>query len=193
MDKDLATKLLSDVVAALDRHGVEYWLDYGTLLGAVRQNDFIDDDMDIDIGIFADQTDRLEKVLIDLSQHGLDFSPDYFSGMMRKANIVVHDLKGGFAKLELVPVYFQGYKYYKLTREEGEQIYGAGTPHQLLSVFRTVMFKGSWVRIPAAPEKLLEYYYLDWKTPRVDIAQSYKNPFELLDKNKILQYWMGQP
>lgn len=32
----------------------EYWLEFGTLLGAIRENDFIKHDFDIDIGMFRD-------------------------------------------------------------------------------------------------------------------------------------------
>ncbi len=44
-------KLLQIVTEALDAYGVDYYLDYGTLLGAVREKGFIEWDDDIDIAI----------------------------------------------------------------------------------------------------------------------------------------------
>jgi len=43
--------ILEATIGALDRHGIGYYLDYGTLLGAVRDKAFIpwDDDMDISL------------------------------------------------------------------------------------------------------------------------------------------------
>ncbi len=44
--------------------GIKYWLDFGTLLGAIRDGDFIYDDLDLDIGMFLDEyTPNLEHCL----------------------------------------------------------------------------------------------------------------------------------
>lgn len=44
-------QVLALSVDILDSCNVNYWLDYGTLLGAIRNNDFIKGDGDIDLGI----------------------------------------------------------------------------------------------------------------------------------------------
>lgn len=49
------------------KHDIDYWLDYGTLLGAIRQKGFIPWDNDIDIGILrADYELFLEKGIKEL-------------------------------------------------------------------------------------------------------------------------------
>ncbi len=48
--------------------GIPYWLDFGTLLGAVRDHGFIEHDLDIDVGLFLD--DRTEKIRDILAQYG---------------------------------------------------------------------------------------------------------------------------
>ncbi|MCQ2977966.1 MAG: LicD family protein [archaeon] len=47
--RELAYETLEFIDNVCEKHGLEYWLDYGTLLGAVRHGDFIpwDDDLDI--------------------------------------------------------------------------------------------------------------------------------------------------
>lgn len=47
----LFLKILNDVVSVLDKNRVKYFLDFGTLLGAYRKNDFLRNDTDVDIGI----------------------------------------------------------------------------------------------------------------------------------------------
>ena len=46
-----ALALLKVTVEALERHGVRYYLDFGTLIGAVREKGFIPWDDDVDISI----------------------------------------------------------------------------------------------------------------------------------------------
>lgn len=53
--KQNALSVFSDFCSVLSENGIQYWLDYGTLLGAVREHDFIAHDYDIDLGVFYDQ------------------------------------------------------------------------------------------------------------------------------------------
>ncbi|MCF8357667.1 MAG: LicD family protein [Prolixibacteraceae bacterium] len=49
---------------ALRDNNIQYWLDFGTLLGAIRENDFIKHDNDIDIGILhADYSKNIELAM----------------------------------------------------------------------------------------------------------------------------------
>jgi phosphorylcholine metabolism protein LicD len=57
--------------------GEEFWLDYGTLLGAVREKDFIGHDKDLDIGCFDfDDKKKAELVRI-LEQKGVKLYKQY--------------------------------------------------------------------------------------------------------------------
>ena len=52
MNKQIAKEMLFKVVNILDKYHIEYFLSLGTLLGAYRDRDFIDNDNDIDLGVF---------------------------------------------------------------------------------------------------------------------------------------------
>jgi LicD family len=43
----------------LERHGITYWLDYGTLLGAVRGGELIPWDADADLSVMVDDLERI--------------------------------------------------------------------------------------------------------------------------------------
>ena len=52
-------KTLATVGAMLDREGVPWWVDYGTLLGAVRHEGLVPWDKDADLGILEEDLDRV--------------------------------------------------------------------------------------------------------------------------------------
>ena len=46
-------KTMKTLKEIFDRHRIGYWLDEGTLLGAVREKKFIEWDHDIDFGVWV--------------------------------------------------------------------------------------------------------------------------------------------
>ena len=56
-------QLIAIVDKVLGKHGIRYWLDWGTLLGAVRHKGFIPWDDDIDIAIPRSDYEKALKVL----------------------------------------------------------------------------------------------------------------------------------
>lgn len=59
MKEKVAVEALKQVKKALDKHGVEHWLDYGTLLGAIRDGKLIPWDRDIDLGTWSENVGKI--------------------------------------------------------------------------------------------------------------------------------------
>jgi len=61
--------LLKKVVDILDKNNIPYYLDCGTLLGVIRENNLMEKDTDIDITIHLSMWDKLKA--IDFKKNGL--------------------------------------------------------------------------------------------------------------------------
>ena len=62
--KNNALEALLLAKKSLDSAGLFFWLDFGTLLGAYREKDFIKHDMDVDISMFADNAEKAKKAML---------------------------------------------------------------------------------------------------------------------------------
>ncbi len=59
----LTFKLLEELDVVCKEHGISYWIDFGTLLGAKRHHGFIPWDDDIDLGMMRNDIEKLQSVL----------------------------------------------------------------------------------------------------------------------------------
>ena len=57
-------EVLQKAKNALDSENVLFWLDYGTLLGAYREHDFIKHDFDLDIGLWLKDAEIAKKAML---------------------------------------------------------------------------------------------------------------------------------
>jgi phosphorylcholine metabolism protein LicD len=61
--KEKGKEALFNIDKVFNEIGIKYWLEFGTLLGAVREKDFIAHDLDIDLGCFLeDYHEKNEKI-----------------------------------------------------------------------------------------------------------------------------------
>ena len=66
IDKQIAKQNLSDFNSIANKNNLKFGLIYGTLLGAIREHDFIDHDEDIDLFVLSEQRDLLFNMLFEL-------------------------------------------------------------------------------------------------------------------------------
>jgi len=85
--KDLDV-LIADIDRVLKKHKVRYWMDGGTMLGAVRHRGMIPWDDDVDIGVYAEDESKLHKALRELEPK-YDIEWDSESGDCRRVIVSV--------------------------------------------------------------------------------------------------------
>ena len=78
MNEKAAIEVLGQVKEVLDKHGIKYWLDLGTALGAVRNGKLIPWDHDIDLGFFDDQISKITDASHELYDKGFAISKSHF-------------------------------------------------------------------------------------------------------------------
>lgn len=95
-------ELLLEVVNLLREHDVRFWLDQGSLLGVVREGRFFSWDHDVDIGIWEDDREKMEKVAMRIQKMGqtVRFLP-YVVKLGGKVDCRVYRRNGDFAETEL--------------------------------------------------------------------------------------------
>src|SRR4051794_3315081 len=64
-------RIVPRICAILDRHGVDYWADFGTLLGFHRDHDVIRSDKDADLCIMSEEQARVVALAPAFADEGL--------------------------------------------------------------------------------------------------------------------------
>jgi hypothetical protein len=173
-DRDQTAPLLDateQVLSALLEAGVDAFPVYGTLLGAIREQDFIGHDSDVDLGYVSRHQHPLDVIRESYRLHRhlreRGFSIDRYSAAAFKVEVVEAD--GAVRGLDVFGGYFLNGSLYLM----GE----IGTPFMEEWVFPlgTCTFAGRTLPAPARPEKLLEATYgPNWRVP--DPAYHFATP-----------------
>jgi len=172
-----AISLLENVANDLEKNDCKYWLDGGTLLGAVRDKKLIPWDHDLDIGVKYENDDILENLITQLRKK-------YYIRALPFKN---HKNIWNLGKYRIIKVYPRKFIFFReilcldlfifypdTLKSNNQKIYKYGVcnrnayyDYKLLEELSTISFYG---REYSAPGKTFEYlkakYGDDWEIPK---------------------------
>jgi len=112
MQEQKAIKALKEVKKVLDNHKITFWLNYGTLLGAVRDGKFIPWDTDIDLCLINTHLFYLKKACLDLEEKGFIVECKKRDDMNNSITVTKYDIP---IALFLPRVYNKSYSFKYIT------------------------------------------------------------------------------
>lgn len=180
--------LLKEVSSCLT--GCKWWIDYGTLLGAVRDGDFIKADNDTDIGIVAkDVTEELFAKINENPKLKVDGSGD--RDRWFKTVIKLLDDEGKQVNINGKGIFCDLYVYYPLddfhVMCDSDKYYRIENPY--ISKLVNVTIHGMRVPAPSKSKEYLEGVYGEgWETPNKGKTRHYNMITEFMNKLKSYKY-----
>ena len=156
VNEDNAQRLLFDLLDLLDKHNIIYWLNWGLLLGLVRDGNFIPWDTDMDVTCHWNNRDQIiNSIEPQMAEKGcyIPRVEDCFP----EDRWFIRDKE----KIELNFVVEDGNKY---TYSKGRC--DLSCPKEYIDTLQIAIFKGRQVYIPSNVRKYLELSYGEtWLTP----------------------------
>ncbi len=189
-NRDEAIKLLSIVIDILNEHKIRYYLDFGTLIGAVREGGLIPWDDDLDISLLNESDyDKMPMVIKDIKNRY-----NYRAYLFTFEDSIKRRKKRG-DEIFLEEVSFTNNNNYQISKIRPSIFWKFGKGYPCLDIFFKYKYKESicWFEngtqssvpleyfiseelveidfcglkctIPKEYDKYLTYKYGDWKTP----------------------------
>jgi lipopolysaccharide cholinephosphotransferase len=151
IDRLIAKNNLILFQSVLEKHSIQFFLAFGTLLGAFREGDFIAHDSDTDVGMYLSDRSKFSTVIFDLHDAGLE--------LVRFGENLLSFMREG----EYIDLYFFKKKVYPKFGWYCNRLF---MPARFLNRLESCEFLGRKFLTPwHAEEFLLFCYGADWRTP----------------------------
>lgn len=156
-DDNTKNQYLTDLIGfekEMNKLGFPIYLVYGTLLGAIREKDFIPHDTDIDIA-YLSSCNTKEKVYKEREQlikqlDSLQLLRQYKTGGIK--------IKYGISKFDMWTSWVIGNDYYLLPYR-----FIVMCSKELIFPLKKIKFRNEEFFVPLQSEKLLNIFYYDWE------------------------------
>lgn len=151
----IATENLLDIKKILDAHSIKFGLIYGTLLGAIREGNFIKHDEDIDLFILDEHKEDLLCILDEIIDAGFQ--------------VLRYDKK--LLSISRNEEYIDFYFFRKSNFGVRKCDVGLKAKAKYLEQTKDFLFLGEFFQVPSKSESfLVDLYGKNWKTPIKDTA-----------------------
>jgi methionyl-tRNA formyltransferase len=187
LDRNLSFENLKSIKKIMDKIGIDFWLTFGTLLGVVRDGDFISYDHDTDIAASSsDLISNFDALKESFISNGFVFRRD-------------DDCENGLK----IRVYrdkqdccIEGFINGSLEDEEYLISKTFKFPRKYFENYGTINFKGVTFKAPYPVEDYLSFVYRDWKNPikqeDVGAPEIWRNERVYRDTNSIIEKWRNK-
>ncbi|MBM4440617.1 MAG: LicD family protein [Candidatus Rokubacteria bacterium] len=151
--------LLRFTAALLTRHRIRFWVDWGTLLGAVREGDLIAWDSDVDLGVLAEDLPRVAALHAEIVAAGHTLQTAY-AGRLAIGRSVMNT-----QHVDVYPWRAEGDRLVLGTPDAEERW---AFPAAAVARMTQVRMEDRAFPAPADPPQFLARYRYgpDWRTPR---------------------------
>lgn len=161
-------KFFPDIIKKFDELGIDYFICFGTLLGAVREHDFIKHDDDMELGVFSDQ--YYSQLAWKFREIGFEKKYRYYIAGSRVPN------EGFVEKYSNGQIHFDLFVFsrnedeiwcWSYLKDESDRLNAIRLSWKNTGL-KCIDFKGMNIPAPAEPEKFLESLYgKSWTVPCV--------------------------
>lgn len=152
IDASIAKQNLLDFKKVLDERNIKFLIMHGTLLGAIREHDFIKHDIDIDTCTLSEEKlieaiPALDKVGLKLCRYESNILYSFIRNGVYIDVYIVNKLKG------LISPFYVRYLHYII-------------PRKFFRYTKSTSFLGETFYIPNHSTELLKFWYGEnWRTP----------------------------
>lgn len=170
--RDSNLTMLRDVTSHFKGFGIKYWLDFGALLGVVREGDLIVGDDDTDLSVSTDEYQAVMEALSELtksSNYTVEKSTAHrHCGDFSGKDLLLYQVRDENSPNALLDVFF--FQPDPLT-DVLKSMWTSSDDTKLSTVFPVQdLYVTSWgfaVQVPADPiKRLVEKYGKDYMTPK---------------------------
>jgi hypothetical protein len=195
-----ALNILLDLKKVMDNLQIPFWLDGGTLLGAYRENQFMDTDFDVDIGMFGEDDKYCYGIMEQLEYKG--FSNFHFKQHPCGEGKQISFIKDGIPG-DIFIYYKRGFKRFRvmfdITPYRTVKFIPCVFPGALFDSFAEIDFMDYGVKfnMPFPTNEYLQEQYGDWKTDKskdqFHWQTDYKSmdmSFEICPKQEGIKRWI---
>ena len=159
--RKLLLETFDDVTTLLDTHDVRYWVGCGSLLGALRDQDIIPWDTDIDLYVLSED---IEPIMGLIRTHLTPKRLTYISSPYYSRVCISLTNHNGIDLFVLHPHATDDVRYFRLY---GDNQTTYEIPNVCLESMDTATFAGRQIKIPLHAEALMKLVYgHDWRVPK---------------------------
>lgn len=161
---EFAENCLKEIVDMFNKNDITYYLDYGTLLGIVRDGKLIEWDDDLDFKISNSDVIRVQEIMEQYSEsfytkHGLTIEKNIYEKSDRKINNMCFTI---IKDAQSVDIDFFVMYYKEDTVHQGDYIF----PRHFFESKEMIQWNGISVSVPNDVAGYLTHVYGDWKVPK---------------------------